>query len=33
MVLTSLSYANVVLHIEQPAGTPVLTFIFGNIDP
>ncbi|HKD32959.1 MAG TPA: hypothetical protein VKB73_05760 [Gaiellaceae bacterium] len=33
VVLTSLSYTNVVLHIEQPAGTPVLTFNFGDIDP
>lgn len=33
VVLTSLSYTNVVLHIQQPPGTDVLTFNFGNIDP
>jgi hypothetical protein len=31
--LTSLSYTNVVLHIQQPPGTDVLTFSFGTIDP
>ena|SRR5919201_1704814 len=31
--LTSLSYNDVVLHIQQPPGTDVLTFSFGNIDP
>ncbi len=31
--LTSLTYTNVVLHIQQPPGTDVLTFSFGNIDP
>lgn len=30
---TSLTYTNVVLHIQQPPGTDVLTFPFGNIDP
>src|SRR5262249_11601777 len=33
VVLTSLSYTNVVLHIQQPPGTDVLTFSFANIDP
>lgn len=33
VVLTSLSYANVSLHIQQPPGTDVLTFSFGDIDP
>jgi hypothetical protein len=33
VVLTSLSYTNVVLHIQQPPGTEVLTFSFGDIDP
>jgi len=35
VVLTSLSYTNVVLHIQQPPGvTPdTLSFSFGNIDP
>ena len=34
VVLTSLTYTNVVLHIQQPPGTPdVLTFNFGTIDP
>jgi hypothetical protein len=31
--LTSLTYNNVVLHIQQPPGTDVLTFSFGTIDP
>jgi len=31
--LTSLTYANVVLHIQQPPGTDVLALSFGNIDP
>jgi len=31
--LTSLTYTNVVLHIQQPPGTDVLTFAFGTIDP
>lgn len=31
--LTSLTYTNVVLHIEQPPGTEVLRFSFGTIDP
>jgi hypothetical protein len=31
--LTSLIYNNVVLHIQQPPGTEVLTFSFGTIDP
>jgi hypothetical protein len=31
--LTSLKYTNVVLHIQQPPGTDVLTFSFGTIDP
>ncbi len=29
--LTSLTYTNVVLHIQQPPGIDVLTFSFGNI--
>ena len=33
VVLTSLTYTNVVLHIQQPPGTDVLTFSFGTIDP
>jgi hypothetical protein len=33
VVLTSLSYVNVVLHLQQPPGTDVLTFSFGDIDP
>jgi hypothetical protein len=33
VVLTSLTYVNVVLHIQQPPGTEVLTESFGNIDP
>ena len=31
--LTSLTYNDVVLHIQQPPGTDVLTFDFGTIDP
>jgi hypothetical protein len=31
--LTSLTYTDVVLHIQQPPGTDVLTFSFGTIDP
>jgi hypothetical protein len=30
---TSLTYVNVVLHIQQPPGTDVLTRSFGDIDP
>jgi hypothetical protein len=33
VVLTSLTYTNVVLEIQEPPGTPVLTFDFGTIDP
>jgi hypothetical protein len=33
VVLTSLTYNDVVLHIQQPPGTDVLTFSFGTIDP
>jgi hypothetical protein len=33
VVLTSLTYTNVVLHIQQPPGTDVLTMSFGTIDP
>jgi hypothetical protein len=32
-VVTSLTYNDVVLHIQQPPGTDVLTFDFGNVDP
>lgn len=31
--LTSLTYTNVVLHIQQPGGVDILTFNFGDIDP
>jgi hypothetical protein len=31
--LTSLTFSDVVLHIQQPPGTDVLTFSFGTIDP
>jgi hypothetical protein len=31
--ITSLTYTNVVLHIQQPSGTDILTFDFGTIDP
>jgi hypothetical protein len=30
---TSLTYNDVVLHIQQPPGTDVLTKSFGDIDP
>jgi hypothetical protein len=30
---TSLTYENVVLHVQQPPGTDALTFSFGTIDP
>lgn len=33
VILTSLSYTNVVLHVQQPPGTDVLTDNLGNIDP
>jgi hypothetical protein len=34
VVLTSLTYNDVTLHLQQPPDTPdVLTFSFGNIDP
>jgi hypothetical protein len=33
VILTSLTYTDVVLHIQQPPGTDVLTFSFGTIDP
>lgn len=31
--ITSLTYTNVVLHIQQPSGVDLLTFDFGTIDP
>jgi len=31
--LTSLTYTNVVLHLQQPPGTDTLTQAFGTIDP
>jgi hypothetical protein len=31
--LTSLTFNDVVLHVQQPVGTDVLTFEFGTIDP
>jgi hypothetical protein len=31
--LTSLTYTNVVLHIQDSSGTDILTFNFGTIDP
>jgi len=31
--LTSLTYTNVVLHIQNAAGTDLLTFAFGTLDP
>jgi hypothetical protein len=31
--LTSLTYNDVVLHIQQPEGVEILTFDFGTIDP
>jgi hypothetical protein len=33
LVLASLTYSNVVLHVQQPPGTDVLTDNLGNIDP
>jgi hypothetical protein len=33
VILTSLTYNNVVLHIQQPPGTDVLTDNLGTIDP
>lgn len=33
VILTSLTYTNVVLHIQQPPGTDVLTDNLGTIDP
>ena len=33
LILTSLTYTNVVLHIQQPPGTDVLTDSLGTIDP
>lgn len=33
VVLQSLTYSNVVLHIQQPPGTDVLTDNLGTIDP
>jgi hypothetical protein len=33
VILTSLTYTNVVLHIQDPIGTEVLMFSFGTIDP
>ena len=33
VVLTSLTYTNVVLHVQQPPGTDVLTDNLGTIDP
>lgn len=33
VVLTSLTYNDVVLHVQQPPGTDVLTDNLGNIDP
>jgi hypothetical protein len=33
VLLTSLTYTDVVLHIQQPPGTDVLTSSFGTIDP
>lgn len=33
VLLTSLTYNNVVLHVQQPPGTDVLTDNLGNIDP
>lgn len=33
VILTSLTYNNVVLHVQQPPGTDVLTDNLGNIDP
>lgn len=33
VILTSLTFTNCVLHIQQPPGTDVLTQNFGDIDP
>ena len=33
VVLTSLTYTDVVLHVQQPPGTDVLTDSLGTIDP
>jgi hypothetical protein len=33
VILTSLTYTNVVLHIQQPPGNDVLTDNLGTIDP
>ena len=33
VIIQSLTYTNVVLHIQQPPGTDLLTFSFGTIDP
>jgi hypothetical protein len=33
VILTSLTYTNVVLHVQQPPGTDVLTDNLGTIDP
>ena len=33
VILTSLTFTNVVLHIQQPPGVDLLTFNFGTIDP
>lgn len=33
VVLTSLTYTDVVLHIDDSAGNDILTFDFGTIDP
>ena len=33
VILTSLTFSDVVLHIQQPPGTDVLTMSFGTIDP
>lgn len=31
--ITSLTFTNVVLHLQQPPGSDLLTFSFGTIDP
>ncbi|MDX2679377.1 hypothetical protein [Streptomyces soliscabiei] len=33
VVLASATFVNVVLHVQQPVGTDVLTWNFGDIDP
>jgi hypothetical protein len=33
VVITSLTYTNVILHVQQPPGTDVLTASLGTIDP